>query len=130
MRFEVQAKEPIDSPKESVVRRSILALRSYGRSSYASLTDAGGSYVQVGGGGVSCLLERFDSATGNRWRAHHDKPNPTRPDGTVLVFSGGEMPLRSDEWFMADQVVEVFLAFLHQTEFPDFVQWREAPEIE
>lgn len=28
-----------------------------------------------------------------------------------IVFGAGNLPMRSDEWFMANQVVEIFLAF-------------------
>lgn len=32
--------------------------------------------------------------------------------------------MRADEWFISDQVLEVFLAFLKGTPFPENVQWR------
>lgn len=35
--------------------------------------------------------------------------------------------MRSDEWFMSNQVAEVFLAFLNSEEFPAGVHWRDAP---
>jgi hypothetical protein len=47
-----------------------------------------------------------------------------RPDGTILVFRAGNIPMRSDEWFMSDQVVEIFLAFLNGKPFPSSIYWR------
>jgi hypothetical protein len=64
--------------------------------------------VQVAGGGVSCMVEHFEIDGERRRRAFHDKPSPVRPDGTILVFGAGNIPMQSDEWFMSDQVVEIF----------------------
>ncbi|WP_175748873.1 hypothetical protein [Burkholderia pyrrocinia] len=126
MKFEIEGEAEVLSPTPRQITRALKSLRSYGKSSYASLTDASGSYVQVAGGGVSCMIERFDFAA-HRWRAFHDKPSPVRPDGTILVVRAGNISMRSDEWFMTDQVVEVFLAFLNGVPYPSFVDWRPAP---
>jgi hypothetical protein len=61
------------------------------------------------GGGVTCMVERFDVSTSMRLRAFHDKLSPVFPDGTVLTFGAGELRLKSDEWFHASAVVEIFL---------------------
>ncbi|WP_334043413.1 hypothetical protein [Burkholderia ambifaria] len=126
MRLDIEGRAPITAPTHTQIARALKSLRSYGNPSYASLTDDGGNYVQVAGGGVSCMIERFEFGR-ERWRGFHDKPSPVRPDGTILVFRAGNIPMRSDEWFMADQVVEVFLAFLSGTPYPPFVHWRLAP---
>ncbi|GAB6847951.1 hypothetical protein [Paraburkholderia kururiensis] len=125
MKFEIEGKAEIISPTPRQITRSLQSLRTYGKSSYASLTDARGSYVQVAGGSTSCMIERYEFGA-QRWRAFHDKPSPVRPDGTVLVFRAGNIPMRSDEWFMADQVVEVFPAFFNGVPYPPFVHWRPA----
>jgi hypothetical protein len=101
MKLEIEGKPVIAAPTPVQVARGLKSLRSYGKSSYASLTDDAGNYVQVAGGGVSCMIERFE-CDAQRWRAFHDKPSPVRPDGTILVFRAGNVPMRSDEWFMAD----------------------------
>ncbi|WP_080400845.1 hypothetical protein [Burkholderia ubonensis] len=126
MKFDIEGKAGIITPTPIQITRLLKSLRSFGKSSYASLTDAAGNYVQVAGGGASCMIERFEFGA-QRWRAFHDKPSPVRPDGTILVFGAGSIPMRSDEWFMADQVVEVFLAFLDDAPYPPFVHWRPAP---
>lgn len=127
MRFEVEGKAPVDAPRESAIRRGIKSLRSYGPSSFASLTDIDGNYIQVGGGGVTCLVERYFAASKERLRAFHDRPSPVRPDGTLLVFRGGQIALKSDEWFLAGQVEEIFLTFLSGADFPRYLSWRPAP---
>ncbi|WP_010089731.1 hypothetical protein, partial [Burkholderia ubonensis] len=101
MKFDIEGKAAFIAPTPIQIARGLKSLRSYGKSSYASLTDGAGNYVQVAGGGASCMIERFEFGA-QRWRAFHDKPSPVRPDGTILVFRAGNIPMRSDEWFIAD----------------------------
>ena len=129
MKFDVEGKLTIVDPKIVQVSRSLKALKSYGPSSYASLTDGYGRYVQVAGGGITCMVERFDPQSGERLRAFHDKPNPVYPDGTILSFRAGNLSMKSDEWFKSDQVVEIFTAFLNGSDFPAYVSWRRAPDL-
>ncbi|WP_122171537.1 hypothetical protein [Burkholderia stabilis] len=127
MKLETEGKQVIHEPKEFQVKRVIKSLKSYGSSSYASLTDAEGSYVQVAGGGASCMIERYDFAQKKRFRAFHDNPSAVRPDGAILSFRAGNIPMKSDEWFMSGKVEEVFVAFLNGAELPADVHWRDAP---
>ncbi|MFM0009173.1 hypothetical protein [Paraburkholderia sediminicola] len=130
MRFEVEGKAPVDATRESAIRRGIKSLRSYGPSSFASVTDVEGNYVQVGGDGVTCLVERYLAASKERQRAYHDYPSPVRPDGALLVFGAGQIALKADEWFVASEVEEIFLAFLKGSELPSYVKWRQAPGLD
>lgn len=129
MRLDVEGKASVSNPTPAQIARAIRSLKSYGRSSYASLTNESGDYIQVAGGGVSCMVELFVAPTAVRCRAFHDKPSAARPDGTILVFGAGNLPMRSDEWFMANQVVEIFLVFHSNAPFPDYVRWRPAPTL-
>jgi len=129
MKFEVEGKAAVVDPKIGQLSRALKALKSYGPSSYASLTDDHGRYVQVAGGGITCMVEKYDPQSGERLRAFHDKPNPVYPDGTILSFRAGNLSMKSDEWFRADQVVEIFSAFLSGSEFPAYVSWRRAPDL-
>jgi hypothetical protein len=125
MRLEVEKKAPIDNVSDAKVRAEILALRSFGPSSFASVTDEQGNYLQVAGGGMTCMLERRDAASGRHYRAYNDTPSKVFPDGTILMFGGGKIALQSDEWFAASTVVEVFLSFLNGRELPVSLRWRE-----
>jgi hypothetical protein len=122
--LQVEGKPDLDQPSAAQLRAALKSLRSYGSSSYASLTDNHGNYIQVAGGGVTCMVERYEKGTNTRKRAYHDKPSPVRPGGTVLVFQAGHISMRSDEWFLADQVVELFAAFLNRGNYPDYAHWR------
>jgi hypothetical protein len=127
MKLECQGKPEVMNPTESQIKKTILKLRSYGPCSFASLTDNLGNYIQVAGGGVTCMVEKYEISDDNRMRAFHDKPSPVFPDGTVLVFGGGELKMKADEWFLSDIVVELFLCFFHKREYPENVGWRKAP---
>jgi hypothetical protein len=127
MLFQAEGKPDVSKPSVARLRSALKSLRSYGPSSYASLTDDQGNYIQVAGGGVTCMVERYEKETNTRERAYHDKPSPIRPDGTILAFRAGNIPMRSDEWFVADQVAELFIAFLNGDAYPDYVHWRSAP---
>lgn len=127
MRLECEGKTPIENPKPSQIRKVVSSLRSYGPSSYASITDMHGSYLQVAGGGVTCLLELYQSNTGKRFRAFGDTKNKAFPDGTLLVFRAGQIAMQADEWFMADKIAEAFCCFLEGKELPKDIHWRPAP---
>jgi len=93
------------------------------------LTDKEGNYLQVAGGGVTCMLERREAASGRHYRAYHDKPSTVFADGTILAFGGGKIPLAADEWFMAQIVADVFSAFLRGETLPSSIQWRDMSEM-
>lgn len=125
MRLEVESRPLVERPTEKQVRSAILKLRSYGPHSYASLTDEDGNYLQVAGGGVTCLLERRDVSSGKHFRAFHGKPSSIFADGTTLVFNGGEIQLLADEWFTSAVVADAFIAVLNGTPLPAGIGWRD-----
>jgi len=125
MRLEIENKPAIDDATEAQVCAVIMSLRSYGPSSFASLTDVKGNYLQVAGGGMTCMLERKDIVSGHHFRGYKGEKSKVFPDNTALMFGGGEVRLAADEWFTAQEVVEVFLAFLRCSELPLSVKWRD-----
>lgn len=130
MKLCVEKSNDTSHPSDAAVEKVLRSLRSYGPRSYASLEDGEGNYVQVAGGGVTCMVERFDASTRTRERAFHDHSSPVSPDGTVLAFGGGEVKLMADEWLTADEVVAIFLAFNGHRASPNFVHWRSTPVLE
>ncbi|WP_229207170.1 hypothetical protein [Duganella sp. Root336D2] len=129
MKLEVEMKSPILAPNETQVRNAIARLKSFGPNSFASLSDVHGNYLQVAGGGITCMLERRDAATGRHFRGFKLEKNSNYPDGTRLVFGAGEIALQSDEWFNHTEIAEVFTAFLGGNELPPFINWRDVSDI-
>jgi hypothetical protein len=111
--------KPISTPSATRLQREL----AFVRSSFASLTHKNGSYVQVAGGPGLFLLEQRDP-TGHR-RAFQAHPVAPHPDGTTLECSAGSIPMNRTDWFLRDQVAEVFLAFSVGRTWPPYVQWRE-----
>jgi hypothetical protein len=75
------------------------------------------------------MLEWRDVQTGKHCRAYHDTPSKVIHDGTLLVFGGGSVPMKSDEWFTADKTTEMFLAFLNSRKLPEDVGWRDITSV-
>ena len=130
MRFEVENKPPVDGVTERQIRGAVAKLRSYGPSSFASITSHDGSFLQVGGGGITCTLERREGVTGRHFRAYSLQPNRIHPDGTILAFGRGqEIRLMSDEWLTADLVADAFCRFLKHEALPGVLAWRDITDL-
>ncbi|WP_139369554.1 hypothetical protein [Xanthomonas axonopodis] len=125
MILEIENYPKIENPDESKIRSSIKSLKSYGSSSFAVLENESGDYLQVAGGGVTCMLEKREGSTGKQYRAYKHEKSKVFPDGTVLAFGGGELVMQSDEWFSSEEIAEVFCCFLKSEAAPDYVMWRE-----
>ena len=127
--FTRQNKSAIENPTVAQIKRGIAGLRSYGRTTFACLSDEDGGYIQVGGGGVTCLLELFIAAEKKHFRGYSDRISKVFPDGTLLVFGAGKIPMQADEWLYADEVAEAFCAFLTKAPLPESIRWRPAPGL-
>ncbi|CAD7375024.1 MULTISPECIES: hypothetical protein [Xanthomonas] len=125
MIFEIENCPRIENPDEFKIRSSIKLLKSYGPRSFAILENESGDYLQVAGGGVTCMLEKRDGMAGKQYRGYKHEKSRVFPDGTVLAFGGGELVMQSDEWFSSEEIAEVFCCFLKGEAFPDYVMWRE-----
>ncbi|MEW9306317.1 hypothetical protein [Labrys neptuniae] len=125
MRFEVEKKAPVENVKEAKIRAVLNSLRNYGPSSFASITDDIGNYLQVAGGGLHCMLERYDAKDNKFYRAYLDSKSKIFSDGTILAFGGGELKLLSDEWVSISIVIEAFVAFLNHKDLPSKIKWRD-----
>ncbi|MDY4341360.1 hypothetical protein SLW56_16360 [Xanthomonas sp. LF07-6] len=110
-----------------LISKVIMSLRSYSVPSYASITNDQGSYLQVAGGGVTCLLELYRADIKKRFRAFSESSLECFPDGTLLVFGGGKIPMKSDEWISAQKVVDAFVCFSKGQDLPVEIHWRPAP---
>ena len=119
MIFQRDACKPIKSPSAARLDREL----SFIKSSFAHLTSSDGSYLQIAGGPGLFLLEYRDSA-GQHHRAMQDVVKVPFPNGTILQFSAGNVPMDSNEWFVRDQVVQILSAFVTRAPWPSFIQWR------
>jgi hypothetical protein len=114
-------------PSEARIRLELKRLYGYGKSSIAYLSAEDGSYVQVAGGNIACVLE-WRRPDGRHFRASQPDAKHPFPDGTPLQYSGGRIPLLRHEWFFIEQVADAFVAFRFGRPFPEYISWRDVTE--
>jgi len=129
MVLEREGATALTNPSPARLASELKKPKSYGKSSFASLTRSDGSYVQVAGGGVGCMLEWRDTSTKTHSRAFVENPTVPFEDGTELTFGGGRVPLRRDEWLSIKLVIEAFTSFLQGSPFPVSIDWRDMSEV-
>ena len=98
--------KPIVQPTEAQLKRAL----SLTKSSFASLSADDSSFLQVGGGPGLFVLEYRDAA-GRHFRARQELPVTRFEDGTTISFSGSTLKMAHREWFLIEQVCEVFFSF-------------------
>lgn len=125
MKFSRENAKTIDQPSAKQVVHGLRQLKSAGRSTFANLESADGSFVQVAGGPGGCVLEWKDGRTGVPRRAYLEAPWAPFEDGTTLECRAGSIALRRDEWMRLETVLDSFVAFLEGREFPVALPWRE-----
>jgi len=109
----------------SEVEAILRELRSYGPTSFAILSKPDGSYVQVAGGRVNCLLE-FRSLNSNKnMRAYLAQPKSPFTEIQTLICGAGHIQHQPDETLFIDDVIACFAAFFDGRDFPSEVFWRE-----
>jgi hypothetical protein len=84
------------------------------------------TYYQTAGGGGGMLLER--RLDGRHCRGYQDVPVVPFEDGVQLCFAGSRIPLRRDEWFTRDQVVQCWQGLVEGRGEPAWLRWRDITE--
>jgi hypothetical protein len=125
----MEAASAIQNPSARAIERALRKLKLTGKHEFAGLDDENGNFIQVAGGGVACMLERRTAEPFRHYRAFQEKRNRGFPDGTKLCFSGGAIPMMSNEWFIIDQAIEAFLAFNSGSKLPNSIHWRDISEL-
>lgn len=129
MRLTVQNYKPIENPNENDIKKLLYKLVLVSDHEFACLENSSGNFVQVAGGGITCMVELRDTATMKHFRGYDIKSKKHIPDGTKLRFAGQEIELHSDEWISNDKAIEVFVAFLNNKEYPDWLRWRDISSL-
>ena len=123
MLLEAERQPPVRDPSEEQVRALILSLR-VGETSFASLADKAGNYLQIAGSRPWCVIEHRHLRPLRHDRAFQETPTPKYKDGAKLRTGAGDISLRHDEWFLLKDAADVFAAFLREDAFPAYVKWR------
>ncbi|WP_136444012.1 hypothetical protein [Pacificoceanicola onchidii] len=124
MLLEAENKNPVRVADFSTVERVLRGLKSHGKTSFASLTKDDGSFVQVAGGRVTCILERRAKGSSDIQRAFlFDVKSPFKGTQT-LVCGAGHIEHQPDEGLFIDDVIACFRAFFKGWDFPSEIGWR------
>ncbi|MEM6730220.1 MAG: hypothetical protein AAF658_01620, partial [Myxococcota bacterium] len=120
IKFEREGCKALENPGSERITSELKKLRSYGPSSFASITRETGEYLQVAGGAAGAFLEH--RVGGKHYRAFQRDPVVPFEDGTKLEFTAGVVALNRNEWFQMKQVCEAFVAFAEGSPLPDLFQ--------
>jgi hypothetical protein len=124
MLLESENRVAIRNPSEKSIKAQIVALRSYGPSSFATISDDNGNYIQIAGGGVTCVLEKREGTTAKQYRAFKNEKSKVFTSETELVFGGGTLKVQPDEWFTNEEVIDIIIEFMRGVESAH-KNWRE-----
>ncbi|MEL6101357.1 MAG: hypothetical protein AAFR71_16380 [Pseudomonadota bacterium] len=130
MILEAEKQEPSNVSDFGRVETTLRKLKSYGPSSFASLTSVDGSYVQVAGGRVTCILEYRATNSNALSRAYLAEKRSPFEGIQTLVCGAGHIKMMPDEILFIDDVIPVFEAFYMGASFPEVVLWREVLSVE
>jgi hypothetical protein len=126
--LEVEHREPKHEPTVDEIKAVVTALGTSG-STFASLTNPEGGYLQVAGRRPWCVIERRVFNPTEHSRAFQDTPNPKYNDGAKLRTGAGDITLKHDEWFLLKDAAEIFEAFRTGAQLPAQVKWRSMNEM-
>jgi hypothetical protein len=104
MRFERERAKPIERVSEARLRQGLGYMHGISSCRIAILADDDGSYLQVGGSGMTCCLEWRDMKLRLHFRAFQTPPVVPWPGVTRLHVSDGSVSLRQVEFFQIQQV--------------------------
>jgi len=119
MIFQREACQPIQSPSIEVLGFELSCIKS----SFAYLERQEGAYLQVAGG-PDLFLPEHRNSSGQHHRAKQVAPQVSVANGSILQFSGGNISMSANEWFVKERVLEVFSAFMEQRQWPSFLHWQ------
>ncbi len=125
MMFEVEKQPFVQVSNFKKIEKSLRNLKSYGPQSYAILTNKHGSYLQVAGGRVTCVLEMREQSNDKHYRAYLRKAKVPFTGQQTLMFGGGHMKMEPDEILFINDVVQVFEAFFYSKDLPKNILWRD-----
>src|ERR1700752_4910665 len=103
MTFERENATPVVNVSEQQLLHGVAPLGGASNCRIAILNREDGSYIQVGGGGMTCGLEWRDG-TDRQFRAFQDSPVVPWPGVTEPHIGGGVVRLRQAEFFHIGQV--------------------------
>jgi len=114
----------VEQVTEIQVCEAIMSLCHEGPNSFAILSDDQDNYIQTAGGSWGYVVERRNTMPLIHMRAYREDIDPKRVAGDIVKTATGEIPMRRDEWFRQEEVIDLFLVFLRRERYADAIRWR------
>jgi hypothetical protein len=127
MLLEIEGKKPVQVRDFALVEKALRSLKSYGPASFAILTQEDGSYVQVAGGRLTCVVERRSAGAGKQMRARYERAKVPFEGSQTLVFGGGKLEAEPEEILFIEDVILIFKAFWEGSAGTAVIAWRDMP---
>jgi len=121
MKFERENTKPIKGPSAKQLSSSLKHLKGSKRS-FAILSSNDENFIQMTGGGYSCILEI--SIDGELFRASQEKAMVPWAETTTLHTSCGEFKVEPKEYFNVQQVTDAFVKFLAGDRTHEKYKWK------
>ena len=127
MRLEIQNRKSKEVKDFGPVEKGLRDLRSYGKNTFAILTDADANYIQVAGGSMSCVVEMRGAGEDFPSRGYLSTSRVPFEGPQDFRFGGGKLIVNPEEFLSIDQVVDLFRCFFKGEPMPSWVSWRKIP---
>lgn len=125
--LEIEGKKPVQVQDFALVKKALRSLKSYGPASFAILTKEDGSYLQVAGGRLTCVVEQRSAGTGKQMRARYERTKVPYEGSQTLVFGGGKLEAEPEEILFIEDVILIFKAFWEGSAGTAVIAWRDMP---
>ena len=125
----VEGKKPFPVRKFERLEQELRKLRTPGKRTFAVLTRPDGAYIQVGGGRVTCVVEKRNAGSTRNLRARLSSPKVPFKGVTTLPVGGGMVKANPEEFLFIDDVIPLFEAFFTNSETgSDNITWHAMDE--
>jgi hypothetical protein len=111
-------------PSERQLLHNLRSLKLYGRSQFLVLSTMDGDWIQIAGGTLSCIVERYSAETPVLWRAHRRLALSSFRDATKFGFRGHDREVAPDEILRMAEAEEILLAFRSGSDVSALMSWR------
>ncbi len=111
-------------PSEAQLLQHLRRLKMVGRSHFLVLSTLEGNWIQVAGGSLCCIVERYCATSQVLWRAHRVKGMPVYQDASRFKLRGVDRAIQGDEILHMAEAEEIALAFRAGSDLSDLFPWR------
>jgi hypothetical protein len=111
-------------PSDAKLLQHLRRLRLVGRSQFLVLSEMDGDWLQIAGGTLCCIVERYCARSKTLWRAHRVKCLQMYAGVHEFALSGSNRQIEPDELLRMAEAEEIALAFRNAGDVTQIFAWR------